>query len=235
MIRPRFTRLALAVLGLVAAASSHAETVVTTDGTFTVIESTAPLGHALKYMSGGNGAIGTGPSYPTFADTAANRAFAMEHADHNWLQFMDLDPNGATAIRMSSNAFTDSVIAVAGYDHDIGTPYEGMEFIIWGSNDGLNWTQGKISAIYRDGFDTSLVGLGLYDNYSSRWSFDTRYSEFSITGGNHLGFGQDPEGEIDALYTAGVVPEPSSYALLLAGLGIMGYTARRRARSQAQY
>src|SRR5204863_2555037 len=83
--------------------------------------------------SGGNGLIGTTGSWPTFADSPANRAFAVEHADHNWMQFDTFNPNGSTAIRMSSSVGVNSVIAVAGYDHDIGTPYEGMEFIIWGS------------------------------------------------------------------------------------------------------
>ena len=231
MIPSKVTRLTLTAFGLLAAASVHAETVATTDGTLTVIESVAPLGTPLKFLAGGNGVIGTGPTWPTFADTPADRAFAMENADHNWLQFMDLDPNGTTAIRMTSAAATDSLIAVAGYDHGIGTPYEGMEFILWGSNDGLNWTPGTISAIYRDGFDTSLVDLGLYDNYSSQWSFGTSYSEFSITGGNHLlNFSQDPEGEIDAVYAP--IPEPSTCALLLAGLGVVGYSARHRARTR---
>lgn len=223
------TRVALAALGAVAMAGAHAETVATTDGTFTVTESVAPLRAPLFYQAGGDGLIGKGGSYPSMADTPANRAFAMEHADHTWLQFLTLDPNGPTAIRMNSNLLTNSVIAVSGYDHDTGSPYEGMEFIIWGSNDGVNWTQGKISAIYRDGFDSSATGLGPTDDYSSKWTFASRYSQFSITGGNHLvGHAQDPEGEIDALYLAGVVPEPSTVAMLLAGLGGIAYTARRR-------
>ena len=219
---------ALAIACALAVGAARAEDVNTTDGTFTVIESLAPLGTALQYVSGGNGLIGTAGSWPTFADTATNRAFAVEHADHNWMQFDTLDPNGGTAIRMSSGVATTSVIAVAGYDHDLGTPYEGMEFIIWGSNDGKTWSQGAISAIYRNGFDASAVGNGPYDDYSSQWTFGQAYTQFAITGGNHLAnIGQDTEGEIDALY-ATAVPEPETYALFAAGLGLLGFVGRRR-------
>ena len=215
---------ALAIAGAFAVGAARAETVATTDGTFTVIESVAPLGSALTFVSGGNGLIGTTGSWPTFPDTPGNRAFAVEHADHNWMQFDTFNPNGSTAIRMSSSVGVNSVIAVAGYDHDIGTPYEGMEFIIWGSNDGTTWTQGVISAIYRDGFDTGSP----YDDYSSRWSFGQSFTQFAITGGNHLAnIGQDTEGEIDALYAA-PVPEPETFALFAAGLGALAFVGRRR-------
>lgn len=227
MIQLEASHFALALLSAVAAASASAETVLTTEGTLTVIESVAPLGAALTYVSGGDGLVGTGPTYPV----AGTPAFAMQNADHTWLQYTSLDPNGSTAIRMSSGSAISSVIAVSGYDHDTGSPYEGMEFIVWGSNDGATWTAGKIGAIYRDGFDSSLTGLGAYDDYSTQWTFGGSYTQFAVTGGNHIFAGQDPEGEIDALYAVGAVPEPSTYALLMGGLGAIGFAARRRSRA----
>ena len=77
------TKMKLAVcLALAASAGfAQAESVTTLDGTFTVIESVAPLGSGLTFLGGGNGLIGTAGSWPTFADTSANRAFAMQNAD----------------------------------------------------------------------------------------------------------------------------------------------------------
>src|SRR3954469_3408229 len=50
---------ALAIAGACAVGIARAENIATTDGNFTVIESVAPLGTALHYVSGGNGLIGT--------------------------------------------------------------------------------------------------------------------------------------------------------------------------------
>ena len=226
------TRVAAAVMLAVIAGAAQAETVTTLDGTFTVIESVAPLGAALIFNGGGNGLIGT-TVWPTMADTPANRAFAVEVADHTWMQFDNYRSPGASgSINMmgAGGASFTSVIAVAGYDHDLGTPYEGMEFIIWASNDKTTWVEGTIDAIYRDGFDTA----SLLDNYSTSWTFGGgAYTYFSITGGDHLFGVVTGEGEIDALYGGvAAIPEPETYAMLLAGLGLLGFAARRRKQKE---
>ena len=58
--------------------------------------------------------------------------------------------------------------------------------------------------------------------------FSQTFTQFAITGGNHLAkVGQDTEGEIDALYAA-AVPEPETYAPFAAGLGALTFVGRRR-------
>lgn len=197
--------------------SAFAENVDTTDGIKTVIESVAPLGSPLSYVSGGDGLTGLGGSYP-IADSPAE---AMNNYDHKWLQF------GPSILMTSGDHYYSSIFAIAGTDHG-PFPYENLEFIIWGSNaNGTAVEEGHISKIYRDGFDTADTFDGHSDDYTSLWTFTGRYNYFLITAGNHLtGFSQDTEGEIDAL--AAPVPEPETYAMLLAGLGLMGLVARRR-------
>lgn len=210
------TRIALALALALGGLAAHAEDINTTDGLFTVVESTAPLGAALTYQYGGDGLVGYGGSYPVSAPDGNG----VDHYDHYWQQY---DP----AIVWASRSAVSSVFAIPGIDHG-PSPQENMEFIIWGSNDGQNWEEGKISAIYRDGFDTANTDIGHSDDYTSRWSFSQNYTLFRATSGDHLlpGYGSYGEGEIDALAVA--VPEPSSTMLLLGGLAALGAMARRR-------
>lgn len=212
-------RPALAVVAVSGSLVALAEDVNTTDGLKTVIESVAPLGNGLRYLSGGDGLIGYGATYPTMADTPANRAFAMENADHTWLQY-------APTIYMASSKKIDRVFAVPGVDHG-PNPYENLEFIIWGSGDGgWTWEEGKIDSIYRDGFDTANTEPGHSDDYTSLWVFKQSYDLFAITSGNHLvGYGQDSEGEIDALTEA--VPEPTTMVALVAGAAAIARKRRK--------
>jgi len=212
-------RISATVVAACASIAAHAEDVNTTDGLKTVIESVAPLGSGLRYVGGGNGLIGYGATYPTMADTPANRAFAMENADHTWLQY-------GPDIIMAASKKLDRVFAVPGVDHD-PNPYENLEFIIWGSGDGgTTWEEGKIDSIYRDGFDTANTEPGHSDDYTSLWVFTQGYDLFKITGGNHLvGYGQDSEGEIDALTEA--VPEPTTMVALVAGAAALARKRRK--------
>lgn len=212
-------RSAFMVAAACAAFAAHAEDVNTTDGLKTVIESVAPLGKGLRFVSGGDGLIGYGATYPTMGDTPANRAFAMENADHTWLQY------GPTIFMQASKSL-DRVFAVPGVDHG-PSPYENLEFIIWGSSDGgSTWEEGKIDSIYRDGFDTADTEPGHSDDYTSLWVFNTGHDLFAITGGNHLvGYGQDSEGEIDALTEA--VPEPTTMVALAAAAAAIARKRRK--------
>jgi hypothetical protein len=136
-----------------------------------------------------------------------------------WLQY---DP----AIIYKSSSSLSQVFAVPGVDHG-PNPQENLEFIIWGSNDKVNWEEGSIVSIYRDGFDTANTTIGHSDDYTSLWGFRGSYDYFMATSGDHLdpSYGSTGEGEIDGL-AAPAVPEPSSILILASGLA--AFALRRR-------
>ena len=73
------------------------------------------------------------------------------------------------------------------------------------------------------------------DDWATVWAFEGSYNRFKITSGDRLRGGpmSPGEGEIDALAMVGAIPEPETYAMLLAGLGLLGFAARRRKQKEA--
>jgi len=96
----------------------------------------------------------------------------------------------------------------------------------------------------------SLLGISgltgtLWDNHHPSGSFiigtfsgDNSTNSFNLGAGDyHIDFGGLLSGTAGGSYLASItvsaVPEPESYAMLLAGLGIMGAIARRRSAQKA--
>jgi hypothetical protein len=79
---------------------------------------------------------------------------------------------------------------------------------------------------------TSAVPLGSYGTY---WGDNTSYNvPLTMAGAYHIvvsGFvtGTDTQGAY-GLALVSAVPEPETYAMMLLGIGMMGYVARRRQR-----
>lgn len=196
--------------------------------TATVNSGTVSPGAYLSYVSGGNGTTGVADGSSWSIDSSTPSA-AMSTADHHWLQY---DP----AILVYSPAALSSVLAIPAIDHgwtaDNTGPefYEAFEFRIFGSDStGALIEEGHITSVWAKGVDNSGPMMNA-DDWTSQWSFTGVYNYFAVVSGDRLVGGGVPgfspgEGEIDAI---AAIPEPETYAMLLAGLGLVGFAARRR-------
>jgi len=226
------TRTIVAAALAAASTAGLAQTVVggaTLIETATVHSGTVSASTFLTYVSGGDNTTGTADGTTYTIDAIADPAGAMAAADHRWLQF---DPG----IFMSTGgALVNSVLAIPAIDHgwtadNTGENWEPFEFKIWGCTSATPsaCTEGTITDVYTRGVDDTGAAKNA-DDFASVWGFRASYSLFMITSGDHLSSsGHSPgEGEIDALAIA-AVPEPETYAMFAAGLGLLGFVARRR-------
>lgn len=177
----------------------------------------------LSYVSGGNGATGWADGSTWGGSTTP--AAAMSTADHYWLQY---DP----AILMYSATPLSSVIAIPAIDHgwtsgNTGEFWEAFEFKIYGCSATGCLEEGKITQVWERGVDDTGP-MKNADDWTTQWSFTGSYNYFAVISGDRLVGGpfSPGEGEIDAL--AAPIPEPETYAMLLAGLGLLGFMARRK-------
>ncbi len=101
-------------------------------------------------------------------------------------------------------------------------PY-GVAIDLW---DGTSWVNVFTSATYAT--DTALTDiLGSTISYSAMTADQLRLRSDSDHSWNFHGLNGD------TTFTVSSVPEPESYALMLAGLGVMGLLARRRTANKA--
>lgn len=93
------------------------------------------------------------------------------------------------------------------------------------SSNGLLWSAGNVSS-FLVGQDTNTAWTPVVSQFKATSSSTTLKFEAA-------GLSDSYGTSLDNISVTSAVPEPSSYALMLAGLGAMGLVARRRAKRNA--
>jgi hypothetical protein len=142
-------------------------------------------------------------------------AFSANSVDHYWLYGQDNNP-----LTFSSATPLTQVFGIPGVDHG-PNPQESFEWRIFGVDVTGTPEEGRILAVYRDGFDTANTTAGHSDDYTTLWGFNQAYTTFRVETGDHLNPHYNSEDfELDALAAPSAVPEPTT--LLLFGSGLLG-------------
>lgn len=128
-------------------------------------------------------------------------------------------PNGG------DHGYTDITLQGGGQFDDIG-------FIA-----GSGWSGGASSLYYELALGGSVVQSGTLSLAFGQWlgfsggGFDEVRVRDSYGSTSSLNDGQTNAFAIDSIKTVGAIPEPETYALMLAGLGAVGWVARRKQRA----
>ncbi len=172
-----------------------------------------------------------GYSYST--DGSTNAAAGL-FPDYHFLGSAGVTPGSVSSPIWTFAALASNYYLYPTIDHT-PLPNEALESSLWGSSDGgSTWILGTVVEVYEQGWNLS----GLPDDGATRWQFSSPVDMISAVVGLTQGVVGSPlppysygdgDFEIDAVMQA--VPEPETYAMLLAGLGLLGFMARRRKES----
>lgn len=182
----------------------------------------------------------------------------LYQSSYNYFYNRDVEPGDASFAANSIDQYwiqTDNVIGHTVFDLGFAAskaaifnsvdhgplPWESIESTVYLSNDLVNWTQAVTERVWLEGFysDTSVLWDGFV--YAVGTGTDATFRYASIIWGGPGALRTDGDNEINGVLgfrsyadliqptlPSAPVPEPESYAMLLAGLGLMGFMLRRR-------
>jgi hypothetical protein len=169
-----------------------------------------------------------------------NFVSGMNLANVHWGVFGSAYGNGGTGTQMMTT-MVSAPTSVTGTTLNTATTHYNGEITLYGSNAGFNTqTINDLASSYWDNnasqtaLGTLTTGLGGSLDFYKWTSTGTKASQLATetafaTGGNPAYFTLDGTGHL--AYTAvaaAPVPEADSYAMMLAGLGLVGFMVRRR-------
>lgn len=153
-----------------------------------------------------------------------------------------LDP-GNNWILATFSSPVDAIRVFPSIDH-FGSQYDGYQYTIFGSNDGSTWTAlfdatsvvgatepftlGSFAGTAPTTVNNVVTGAGGV-GYQADFSFSSSY-QFYAFGASTVAFAQGNSDQELSAVAAAPIPEPETYALMLAGLACISVLMRRRAR-----
>ena len=170
---------------------------------------------------------GVGPSAPH--SVPSNALGAPDYVGDNnctgdpSCAFVSLGDGGRLVLRFLDNRLTGSGTAAQDlWIFEVGPDVE--DTFVHISMDGITWhSVGEIGGS-TSGIDIDAFGWGPSDEFA--------YVQLTDDGSADGQTGDTVGADIDAvgaISTVAAIPEPETYALLLAGLGLLGFAARRKA------
>lgn len=146
---------------------------------------------------------------------ALTLAGAAQAATYNFSGSFDADP--ANTVLNGSFSFDDAVVAAGGFDGDfsltsLSFSFQGQSYTLAQATDPYVKFEGGTLTGPNASFATPAGNLLALQSFFGSSGFT-----YSVGSTDQLG-----------TLNISVVPEPESYALMLAGLGIVGFLARRR-------
>lgn len=92
---------------------------------------------------------------------------------------------------------------------------------------GIGWVSQSSGPGYNLGYFADTASTPNLGNYSSI-TISNASIVMSAAGGSFSSIQANPQNKLHFDYQAAAVPEPETYAMLMAGLGVIGFLARRR-------